>query len=363
MVSIEVRSPRFDCDLNINSKCTVITGDSGIGKTELTRMLFSRSAVVKVSVSNNWDLVNLDSNKFKELCRQATKKLTGSTDSLKKYWGNEDNFPYTDSIIFIDDDDLIKLKEFNDFFHADKSNIYIIINRTAVGFLTYSVDDIYEFKSSGKYHYIERKYNITEVNSTPIDCALVEGIGSDFIFFSKLFKDNVKVLNPQYFGLQSGGKDNVIKAIESDLDFFKGHNVLVLIDYSAFGNEMQRLSEFISVNNIHIVILPSYLSFEYLLLSSNMFDVDVDKFIAENYYKYFSVESLCTELLCNITYGKSYSYSKSTSKFSECYYTNCCYDGKFVTDCDLFNKFKKKDKIIALLRDTKFQVFLNLLGI
>ena len=61
-------------------------------------------------------------------------------------------------IIVIDDEDFVKSRDFSHFFNCDKYNYYIIINRSKVPGINYSVDEIYNFVKDGTDHYIKKAY-------------------------------------------------------------------------------------------------------------------------------------------------------------------------------------------------------------
>lgn len=160
MVRITVESKKYNCILDIKEKATFIKGDSGVGKTEFIRRISSESNANKVSVSNGYDLVVLRPDTFRRICNRASKGETGKNREsiLERYWDAKDNFPYYNSIIIIDDEDFVKSKDFSCFFNCDKYNYYIIINRSKVPGINYSVDEVYNFVKDGKNHYIQKAY-------------------------------------------------------------------------------------------------------------------------------------------------------------------------------------------------------------
>lgn len=377
MVNIGLRSKRYNCSINLCEKVTFVVGNSGSGKTEFVRRLLSKSSskVIEVTEGYSYEVLTLD--RFEDYCNGALKHILSdnkinieqfnllSNDEKKshyiKYWSNNIDFPFSNSIIIIDDEDFINSLEFNAFFDSDKSNYYMIINRSHLSHIGYSVDEVYEFKCDGVNHFIEKKYNIDNViKRGNYDYVLVEGIGSDFIFFSNMI--GKKVINPMYNKkLNSGGRSNVVKAIELNKDEFKGKSILVLIDYVAFGSNFESLYSICNCIYADFMIYSSYKSFEYLLLKSNIInDKDLDKFVEENRLKFKSLEVLYTERLRNLTSNKLYSYSKKNDKFPVCYYKDCCENKNNRGICDKRKLYHNKNKFSCLLDGTDFEDFLNL---
>ena len=145
-VEIKVESKRYNCRITIKEKVTFIKGESGVGKSLLTRYISEQTSAVKMYVSNNYDLVVLNNGMFQTFVKRASRKIGGaSKKDLEKYWSVEDNFPVLDSIIIIDDEDFVISEEFSAWFNSDKSNYYIIINRSHISNIGNSVGEI-EFK-------------------------------------------------------------------------------------------------------------------------------------------------------------------------------------------------------------------------
>lgn len=82
MLSIEVRNKRYNCDLVLKHKVSVIKGDSGTGKTWLTKALVDISGGYKVTYSQRVTPVLLNEREWEH-------QLTGD---------------YNDTPLFIVDD-------------------------------------------------------------------------------------------------------------------------------------------------------------------------------------------------------------------------------------------------------------------
>ena len=366
MVEIRLESKRYNCTVNIKEKVTFIKGDSGVGKTEFSRRLSSVSRANKITVSNGFDVVVLHPDVFKSLCKRAINSGKGTESKIdnimKSYWGIEDNFPYYDSIIVIDDEDFVKTREFSIFYNCDKYNYYIIINRGKVPGISYSADEIYNFMKNGKEHYLEKayKYPVETGFSKNIDYVLTEGKGSDFIFFNEMLKG--KVLNPSLVqgNMNTAGKSNLIKCLNENA-IFKNSTIFILIDFCAFGSDIEDLYSVCRERGIKAYFDIGYLSFEYLLLVSNLIkDDDLKSYVEENRLRFLSLEALFTDRLHNLTLEKPYKYSKSSKDFPVCYYKDCCTNRKIRNVCGKRLEFMGKDKLAEMLKGTKFERLLEL---
>ena len=364
MVEITVESKRYNCSLKIKEKVTFIKGDSGVGKTEFTRRISSESNANKISVSNGYDLVVLRPDTFRQICQRAAGDATGEKrgHALESYWSNRDNFPYYNSIIIVDDEDFVKSRDFSYFFNCDKYNYYIIISRSKVPGINYSVDEVYNFVKDGKNHYTKKAYSYPSVNkiATKLDYVMTEGKGSDFIFFNAML--NGKAVNSAMFGnADSGGKNNLVNRLALNSQF-RSKTVFLLIDFCAFGNDIDDLQNACSVNNVKVYFNKDYLSFEYLLLISKMIDdTGLEDFVENSRLKYQSLERLFTSRLSDLTKDTLYNYSKSSEKCSVCYYEVCCSNKRNTKgDCEKRRLFLDKDKIGKMLKDTKFEILLKL---
>lgn len=376
MISLVLSTNNFKCSLDLKEKVTFIKGNSGVGKTTLIDYLSRDGIQDFVSISNNFGYEILTKSRFKDIVKNAIKHIERdngvifkSLDSktrkklLYNYWKSDSlNFPYQDSIIFTDDEDFVSSLEFTAFFDADKYNYYVIINRTHLATIGYSVDSVYDLVADGSNHYLRPRYTL-EQDSSPstFDFIVTEGVGSDYIFFKELWGD--KVINPTYANkLSSGGRSNVVKMLELNKDIFKGKKLFLFIDYVAFGSNFESLNSFCNSNNIDFSIISTYKSFEYLLLKSNLInDLDLDTFTECNRLKFNSLETLYTFRLEQLTRDSLLSYSKKSDSFSVCYYKDCCENSKYRDNlCDLRLRFSR-NKLSKMLSGTVFDSLLKLI--
>ena len=362
-IVLKLESKKYCCTLELKEKITFIRGDSGKGKTELVRRLNSGSRFNKVSVSKNYDVIVLTKQLFEQSYKIALnhKKDQNQKENsfLRDYWGEQENFPYSNTILIIDDDDFIKSREFSIFYEVDKSNYYVIMNRGEIASLSYSADEIYKFVSDGNNHWLEKFYHYAQNNDYKIDTVIVEGIGSDYIFFSHLFKE-IEVLNPTSNGMmQGGGRANLVSMLEKYWKNFVNKRILLCIDFCAFGSNINKLYGICEAFNLNIVFNKNYLSFEYLLLRSNFInDIALDDFIDRHRLEFHSLELLFTQRLMELTKATYYSYSKSKDSFSVCYYEDCCALRAKASDCVIRYSKIGRNKLFEMLNNTEFDYLL-----
>lgn len=181
--------------------------------------------------------------------------------------------------------------------------------------LPYSVQEIYGFRESGKYHEAKQKYNemyhlygeISAQSSIEPELVITEDSNSGYDFFAKLSEQkNVNCIS-------ANGKSNIIKCLQ-DSEKTQGTR-LIIVDGAAFGSEMKEVYEYL--NTVGNVVLYAPESFEWLLLSSNTIpNANVTEILQEpeNYIdskKYASWERFFTALLIDMTKGDPvWSYSK-----------------------------------------------------
>lgn len=160
-VDISIQSKRLEYAFQIREKITFISGDSATGKTKMVSLINSSgNPSVKINVSNGFDLISISESEFSKFVKHANRRVhENQYGSLKEYWDDKGNFPIVDSIIVIDDETFVESSEFAAFVNADKYNYYIIINRTQLAKISDSMYEIYTLKTSGKLHWLERRYD------------------------------------------------------------------------------------------------------------------------------------------------------------------------------------------------------------
>lgn len=309
MLFLKINTPSYKCDLELNSKVTFVLGGSGVGKSELVRKLQMDGIEDFLTISDGFDFNVISCNVFNALFKTAKNHINDYDNlsnskklaELRHYWSDRLNFPFSNSVLIVDDEDFVDSIEFQAFFDSDESNYYLLINRRHINRISYSVDDVYEFKSNGVFHYLEKRYDIEHSDKTEFDYILTEGVGSDYVLFKSYFGDGV--INPMFGNkIQSGGRTNVVKMIVSNSDYFRGKSILVLIDYVAFGSNFESFVSICNSLDVDFHIFSLYRSFEYFLLRSNIIkDSGLDLYVSNNFLKFNSLENLYTKRLKDLT--------------------------------------------------------------
>lgn len=292
-VIIETKRVKYDFTLTRN--ITILTGDSASGKTVLIdyirdyRRYGSESGVM---VSCDRECRTLDNEDWEMQLKRIT-----------------------NSIIFIDEGNrFVTSKEFAKL-ALESDNYFVLATREKMPMLPYSVQEIYGFRESGKYHEAKQKYNemyhlygeISAQSSIEPELVITEDSNSGYDFFAKLSEQkNVNCIS-------ANGKSNIIKCLQ-DSEKTQGTR-LIIVDGAAFGSEMKEVYEYL--NTVGNVVLYAPESFEWLLLSSNTIpNANVTEILQEpeNYIdskKYASWERFFTALLIDMTKGDPvWSYSK-----------------------------------------------------
>jgi predicted ATPase len=130
------RDANFKFDLHRN--ITIVRGNSGTGKTTLFDMISDYTRLKDASGVN----ISCD------------KECVALVDID---WRNQLK-NVSDSIVFIDEGaEYLRTKEFAEAI-KNTDNYYVIFNRESLHELPYSVEEIYEIKTSGKYHSLKKMY-------------------------------------------------------------------------------------------------------------------------------------------------------------------------------------------------------------
>ncbi len=294
---VRITAKKLQYDFVINRKYTLIRGDSATGKTSLYRMLelSRRGSTVQVSCPAE--------------CIPASALGEDWATWLKTR---------SDAIVFFDEsDDYVTSGAFAEA-AMQSDNYFVFINRDPLQSIPYSVNEIYELKSSGSMHFLQPLY---EEDHSPIQpsCILTEDRRSGYTFFRKLLDGKVG------FCIAASGKSNIYKVLLSDL--VKDEDVLVLADGAAFGSEVGRVldNKYVGYNKMRLC-LPE--SFEWLLLHEKLFQKDATvRNALENTAEvvdttYNSWEQFFYQVLRDATEGTPAYYHKD--RLGRCYSEPCC---------------------------------------
>jgi len=294
--SIMVQSGRgIQYKLEIYRKYTVIRGDSATGKTTLVNLIEDASIRKTADISCDVPCVVLPELNW-ELNLEA----------------------FSDSIVFIDENHpaLAQAKIMAEKM-AVSDNCFVIISRDKMSWIPYSYKEIYQIKSSGKYHRMERIYEDLDV-FVENESYVVEDEAAGFQYFQYWLGEKVS---------SSHGNSNLSK--------YADENVTLIGDGAAIGPYMYELT--LRKSGLY---LPE--SFEWLLLHSPVFEKDrrvqsvlKDPCVAIT-TKWQSWETFFNDLIVDVSKGKEYHYSKK--ELNLCYVKTCCFRNSY---CDGFTKTDK----------------------
>lgn len=289
---IKVSNRKATFKLELRRNITIICGDSGTGKTTLFNMIADYARLGDASG------VNLSSDN----------PCVALVDS--PYWQKQ-LADTKDSIIFVDEG--MKAIFSSDFAKAIRgsNNYYVIITREALHELPYSVDEIYEIKTSGKIHTLRQRYNAVDNKHTYIvgenkeEVILTEDAKAGYEFFLNYANDkHLQCISAQ-------ANSNIYKWLRDNPHV----PTLVIADGAAFGAEIDRvLKECKKSKGLHQLCLPE--SFEWLILKSGLVKVAGIEAVLDNpadYIEssnYFSWEQFFTAYLIECTNGTPFQYQK-----------------------------------------------------
>jgi len=245
---IIVESKKVKYDFTIKRNITILTGDSGSGKTVL------------IDLIHDYRRYGSDSGVFLSCdCECRTIDNEDWERQIKEI---------SNSIIFIDEGNrFLTSKRFAELVQQS-DNYFVLATREKLPMLPYSVNEIYGFRKSGKFHEARQKYNeiyhlygeISEQDVVAPEFVITEDSNSGYDFFKELSKQKSIQCISAY------GKSNIIKSLQESENI--DGTRLVIVDGAAFGSEMRDVSEYLRTDKDVVLYAPE--SFEWILLSSNI---------------------------------------------------------------------------------------------
>lgn len=289
-IEVSNRDAKFKFDLHRN--ITIVRGKSGTGKTTL------------------FDMIS-DYTRLKEKSGVNIKSKKNCVALIDLDWQNQLR-QTKDSIVFIDEGSAyIRTKEFAEAI-KNSDNYYVIFSRESLRELPYSVEEIYEIKTSGKYHTLQKIYHSVnhiyytdkKPKASKFGILLTEDSNAGLQFYENFFKE-------KGISCYSSGSNS---AIFTWLKAHRGETVFVVADGAAFGSEIDRVLKLKPEIDFNLC-LPE--SFEWLILKSDLIkENNLADLLAhpEDYIESaenFSWEIFFAKYLVQITQHKHYAYSKS----------------------------------------------------
>lgn len=294
-IDIRVSNNRARFRFTLNRNITVVRGDSGTGKSTLYDMIAEYTRLGEASgvqVTSPCPCVAL----------------------MDMDWRNQ--LGHTKgSVVFIDEGaDYLASRDFAAAIQKT-DNYYVIFNRESLHELPYSVEEIYEIRTSNRYHSFEKLYRR----------------GDGYVYFSGRAKQkpeaNVLLTEDSRAGLQlyrhlyegtavrcesAGSNSGIFAWLQEN----HSEGVFVVADGAAFGAEMDRVMKLAKQHPEQITIcLPE--SFEWLILQSGVVPIDGVREMLNDPAEqiesrdFFSWERFFEHYLTQRSAGTHYAYSKS----------------------------------------------------
>lgn len=291
-VIVETRKVKYEFEVKRN--LTIITGDSGSGKTvliDLIRDYRRYGSDSGIFVSCDCTCKTLDNEEWERQLEEST-----------------------GSIIFIDEGNrFLTSKRFAELVKGS-DNYFVIATREKLPMLPYSVNEIYGFRKSGRFHEAKQKYNeiyhlygeISEKDGVDPQLVITEDSNSGYEFFTELARQKEREC------ISANGKSNILDVL---FNTPSDRKTLVIVDGAAFGSEIRDVYAYLETETNVVLYAPE--SFEWLILSSAAVpNVRMEQLLnnPENYIdsaEYVSWERFFTELLIKSTQDNPvWSYSK-----------------------------------------------------
>ena len=292
-VKIYTEEIMYEFDLYRN--ITIIRGNSATGKTALYRLVADYGEAKRLGQKS---AVTIE-------CDKECIAFNGDFTSRKVTEAR-------DSIIFIDEG-YIGRNENHELANLIKGsdNYFVLITRSDITELPYSITEIYRIKPSNKYNSVYRVYNQLD-RIYKADTETEVGIKKNVVITEDSGAGNeaFKRVLSNCMVESANGKSNMINI----LDEHSSEQVAMVVDGAAFGPEMQstlrRLKQF---KGRAVLYAPE--SFEWILLNLKMFRSIKEKIQNTSDYadssEYMSWEQYYTDLLKEELQKKGIVYNKN----------------------------------------------------
>lgn len=300
-VAFSVKNKHISFRFGLERNITVITGDSGTGKTKLINMVRAYSEEGKnsgVTLKCDKNCVVLEGNSWELQLEKIRNSIVFVEESTK----------------FLPTYEFAKTIQNTD-------NYYVFVTRESLPQIPYSIDSVKQIvknESKPKIEKIYKNVGIKDITRSKYDVIIVEDSGAGFQFFTKMGEKWETAC------VSANGKSNILNKLNSQ----NAKNILIVADAAAFGSEIRDLIQFIKTSDKKIdLFLPE--SFEWLILKSAIFKSDITvQQTLENPADYiesrefFSWEMFFTYLLVTESKDRpNLQYSKNKSKLPAGYLT------------------------------------------
>lgn len=278
--TVIISNNRLRYELVLERQVTIIKGNSGTGKSTLV----------------NWvSTLVLEDRDTGYHCNMRDKLavIQNRSKFAEEFKENHGKIYFIDEMV-----NLVFTKEFAEAVQGS-DNYYVIVTRTGkgVGYLTYSIDSVYELGSEkvGKVtvNKLYQRY-ISGVDRIKPDLVITEDSNSGYQMISNIFDCEV---------ISAKGKDNVFNVLSENKSLYS--KIYIIVDGASFGNCIERVYN--ELNDSIFLYTPE--SFEWMLLSVSLINRFVKGSELSKTYdycdtrKYISWERYYTKLLKDISLG------------------------------------------------------------
>ena len=308
-VKMNIHNNKVTYEFTLKRNITIVRGKSGTGKTTLYRLVSdymkdNKGSGVRISMSSGDSCIALSDTDWENQIKKTK-----------------------NSVVFIDEGFIgfKNIENINDFIRRIKKtdNYYVIFSRESFDKIPSSVEEIYEIKTKGKKHTLEKYYKISDyyrliVHTRKKDKFLVL-ITEDSKSGKQFFKEYYKKTNIEVDS--ANGNSNIINAINEKID----KELLVIVDGAAFSPYIDKVYKICKYHKNINLCVPE--SFEWMVLKSGVLGKQkkIEEIINNtsekiDIKKFFSWEQFFTYFLEYITKDKK--RSKYEKKKLSAYYLN-----------------------------------------
>lgn len=242
-VKIFVKNKHITFSFTLERNITVITGDSGTGKTKLINMVRDYSELGRssgVTLRCDRTCIVLEGKKWEQILDDTH-----------------------NSIIFVEESTRFLTSQAFAQAMKNSDNYYVLVTREPLPQIPYSIDCIKQIiknNSKPKLDSIYKNIRTKNISGFPYDIVITEDSKTSFQLFSKATeKHKVKCIS-------ADGKSGILPLLNKYIH----KNILVIADSAALGSEIRELVRFSEINDNRIdFFLPE--SFEWLILKSAIF--------------------------------------------------------------------------------------------
>lgn len=291
---LRVKTPLCSYKIELERNITILTGDSGIGKTSICR------AIRKYNRTEGKCDISVISDCNVEIVEDTYKTASLIIKSVNN------------SIIIIDEgNEWLRSDEFASIVRGS-TNYFVIISRDPLYNLPYSIHSVITLKTfngCNTFETISEKIFVSSMINRDIKVIVTEGSESGREVYKRLASIDVRDIK----GEPEGKSTVYVKA--RDLSN-SGVSCCVIVDGAAFGCEIRRMLNLIGSSSSNVTLWAPE-SFEWLLLKSgvvrrhNVAELinDPSEYIESS--EYMSWEQFFTDLVIEIMKDTSHPYSKS----------------------------------------------------